>query len=145
MNLKQKGVTMKLLKLTAVAATAAILTSCQYTKLAVPGDQLPLDVKAIQLDAKYEVIGDAVGTSSGATLFGFINIGGESKTGNLIGGPLSIMDPINDAALYNAIESVEGADGLVAARTLREGKDWFIYKKETVTIKGKAVRLKSLK
>ena len=136
---------MKLFKLSAVVATAAVLTSCQYTRLAVPGDQLPLEVKAVQLDAKYKVIGDAVGTSTGGVLFGFINIGGESKTGNLIGGPISIMDPIKDAALYNAIESVEGADGLVAARTLREGKNWFVYKSETVTVKGKAVKLRSLR
>jgi hypothetical protein len=89
-----------------------------------------------------DVIGPAQGSSSGAVLFGLISIGGESKSG-VVAGSRPQLNPVLKAAIYNAIDSVPGADALIAPRWSIESTNYplsFIYCKVTATVKGKAVR-----
>lgn len=87
--------------------------------------------------ATVDVLGPAQGISSGGVLFGFIPIGCEKKSG-ASGGYSS--DPVAKAAVYNAIESVPGADALISPRYKADITNYIIYKKKTVAVKGKAIR-----
>ncbi len=87
--------------------------------------------------ATVDVLGPAQGISSGGVLFGFIPIGCENKSGSSGG---YITDPITKAAIYNAIESVPGADALISPRYKSDTISYIIYKKRTVAVKGKAIR-----
>jgi hypothetical protein len=87
--------------------------------------------------ATVDVLGPAQGISSGGVLFGFIPIGCEKKSGSA---GMYNPDPVARAAIYNAIESVKGADALIAPRYKKDVTSYIIYKKTTVAVKGKAVR-----
>lgn len=93
---------------------------------------------AMTTTATYDVIGEATGTSTGGKLFGILRVGGEDKIGQLAGS--LIMNPVESAAVYNAIESVPTADALMATRMSKEIKNYIIFSQETVTVKGKAIR-----
>lgn len=132
---------MKLLNIIAIAATAAGLAGCQTSYNAIQSAGSPsVSLAPMATQASYEILGDAKGTSSGAILFGVFKLEGEDKSGSV--GMRFLKDPVKDAATYNAIESVPGADAIIATRSEREVTDWIIYKKETVTVKGKAIRYK---
>jgi hypothetical protein len=88
--------------------------------------------------ATYDIIGDAKGTATGASLFGIIPIGGERKVGSI--GGVMVFDPVEQAAIYNAIESVPTADSLMWPRFQVETKNYIVYVEKTVTVKGKAIR-----
>ena len=110
------------------------------------GNSIPQGyVGALQLgnmstNSSYEILGPAEGTSTGGRLFGFIPIGMERKVGNI--GPRinPFQNPVQAAAVYNAIESVPDADLIIAARFSTVSKNYLIYREDTVTVKGKAVR-----
>jgi len=126
----------------AVVCAMMGLTGCiSYTNKA-PSGYVPL--AELKTTATYDVIGDAIGTSTGATLFGFIRVGGENKSGTVGGmlplNPMEKMNPVENAAVYNAIESVPTADSLLAPRYSHKVSDYVIYKEETVTVKAKAIR-----
>ena len=87
--------------------------------------------------ATVDVLGPAQGISSGGILFGFIPIGCEKKSGST-GGYNS--DPVAKAAVYNAIESVPGADALISPRYKANITNYIVYKKKTVAVQGKAIR-----
>ena len=120
----------------AMAAGMIGLTGC--VSLANRAPQGDVALEALKTTATYDVIGDAVGTSSGGVLFGIFNVGGEDKTGQL--GYSILLNPTARAAMYNAIESVPTADALLAPRFSITSENYFIYRKETVTVKGKAIR-----
>lgn len=125
-------------KLTALCVTvisAIALTGCTSFRSSVPEASLGLGMNTT---ATYDVLGDARGTATGATLFGFIPIGGERKAGAV--GGMMLMGPVEQAAVYNAIESVPNADSLVWPRFHIETSNYIIYSERTVTVKGKAIR-----
>lgn len=99
-------------------------------------DSVPLE--ELKTSATYDVLGEATGTSSGGKLFGLFRLGGERKVGQLSGSFL--VNPVESAAVYNAIESVPTADALIAPRWSKEVSNYIIYMSETVTVKGKAIR-----
>ena len=110
-------------------------------KSVVPGATLPL--AELDTTATYDVIGPTTGSASGAVLFGVIKLPfGPKKIGVInTGVPVLALCPIKNAATYNAIEAIQGADALVAPRWLIETThNWGVYKKVTVTVKGKAIR-----
>lgn len=125
--------TLTALCVTVVSAMA--LTGCTSYKSSVPQASLGLGMSTT---ATYDVIGDARGTATGATLFGFIHIGGERKAGAV--GGMMLLDPVEQAAVYNAIESVPNADSLVWPRFHVESSNYIVYSERTVTVKGKAIR-----
>jgi len=98
--------------------------------------------------AKYEIIGDATGTASGSTLLMLFNIGGDNSTGSVVTSSavprIGVVDPVNASAIYHAIESVPGADAIMAPRyTVAQNGIPFIFSARTVTVKGKAVKYSS--
>lgn len=99
-------------------------------------DNVPL--AELKTSATYDVLGEATGTSAGGKLFGIFRVGGESKVGQLSG--TFLVNPVESAAVYNAIESVPTADALIAPRWSKEVSNYVIYMRETVTVKGKAIR-----
>ncbi|MDP6438230.1 MAG: hypothetical protein QGH74_01210 [Candidatus Brocadiia bacterium] len=118
------------------AMLVAFVGCTTYTSVA-PRSTVPLEDLATT--ATYDVIGPAQGTSSGGMLFGFIRVGGEKKNG-VVAGSRPIPNPVLRAAIYNSIESVPGADALLAPRWSIESKNYFIYSELTATVKGKALR-----
>ena len=101
---------------------------------------------------QYLVLGDVTGQSRGGYLFGFIP--------TMMGGPKVVSGSLNDSvasrlqapglgkieqqALYNALESQPDADGIIALRVIKgeEMKIPLLYTEISVTIKGKAVKIK---
>jgi hypothetical protein len=118
-----------------VTVVAVSLTGCVSYKSTAPQGTLTLDMNT---PATYDIIGDAKGTATGAALFGLIPIGGEKKVGSI--GGVMVFDPVEQTALYNAIESVPTADSLMWPRFQVETKNYIVYTEKTVTVKGKAIR-----
>jgi len=127
----------KITSLCLAAITAVSLTGCVGYRNSVPQGNLVLDIKT---PATYDVIGDAKGTATGATLFGFIPIGGENKGGAIGASGMMMLGPVEQAAIYNAIESVPTADSLMWPRFQVEVANYIVYSEKTVTVKGKAIR-----
>lgn len=124
----------------AVVAVAFLVSVAGCTSMSntIPGRQPGLE--ELSTEATYDVIGPTEGTSSGGRLFWFIPIGMENKAGNIGGRIIPFPNPVLAAATYNAIENVPGADAMIAPRYNIVTKNYFIYKEQTVTIKGKAIR-----
>lgn len=127
----------RVLSLAVLTTGMALLSGCVSYINQVPGAAVPL--KPLESTATYDVLGDAKGTATGAYLFGFIPLGMESKSGS-IGYGLSMADPVQQIAVYNAIESVPTADALIAPRFDATVSNYIIYREKTVTVKGKAIR-----
>ena len=121
-------------------ATAAMMvllgSGCVSYYSKAPVTSAPL--ADMETTATYDVIGDASATAKGATLFGFIPIGGENKYGQL--GSVFSPNPVLRAAMYKAIEAVPEADSLLAPRYHIKTSNYIIYSEQTVTVKGKAIR-----
>jgi len=120
-----------------------LMSGCSLNKSSVSGGTPGLS--PMTSCVKYEIIGDAMGEDSGAVLFGFIDLDEDDKVGQVAGegwpGSSFIDDPSRDTAIYNAIESVPGADAIMAPRFTRTRNGIFgIYITETVSVKGKAIR-----
>lgn len=112
------------------------MTGCVSYMNSAPYGFVPLE--EMKTTATYDVIGEATGTATGGKLFGFISVGGENKSGQLAG--TLQVNPVVRAAIYNAIESVPTADALLAPRYTTKVSNYIVYKEETVTVKGKAIR-----
>ena len=128
----------------ALVVCMGFLVGCSTMSNSVPGTGVPL--AELTTTATYDVLGPTQGTSSGGTLFWFIPIGGEKKSGSIamagaIRTPFQMMAPVKAAALYNAIEAKPGADALLAPRWEIVTKNYFIYSDMTATVKGKAIRI----
>jgi hypothetical protein len=125
------------LVLLGLVGVLACLTGCVTNTNRMPlMGSIPLE--ELKTQATYDVIGNAIGTSSGGKLFGIIWVDKENKIGQLSGSLL--VNPVDSAAVYNAIESVPTADALIAPRWSRKVSNYIFYVKETVTVKGKAIR-----
>jgi len=99
---------------------------------------------------QYEILGDVDGRAEGTTILWFIHITeGGSKLfsggfgGGIQGALMGGMNPIEQAALYNAMESQPDADGVIAVRVIKGDLfDCGVFKKESYEIKGKAIKIK---
>ena len=127
------------------AGCAASLKSYPYSMAGTKTTLAPL-----QRD-QYEILGDVDGRAEGSTILGFSSIEGGNKnfTGSFGGGmPMGVMmeglDTIEQAALYNAMESQPDADGIIAVRVIKGDlfSLGFLFSKESVEIKGKAIKIK---
>jgi len=126
-----------LLPITLAALTALSFTGCISYNNQVPTGNIPL--KPIETTATYDVLGDAKGTATGSFLFGCIKLGDQYKSGS-IGSFGMLADPVQQAAIYDAIESVPTADALIAPRFTSTTTSYVVYSEKTVTVKGKAIR-----
>lgn len=134
---------LKILRLTVVAALLVALGSgCMMMSSSIP-EISAVPMEEMKTTATYDIIGPAEGTSTGGYLFGFFAVKCENKSG-AIGASVGLdrlYSPVQQAAVYNAIESVPTADALISPRfhTTVE-KNFFLYREETVTVRGKAIR-----
>jgi hypothetical protein len=103
---------------------------------------------------------DITGESSATVLFGFINIGGDTKfadgvaySGGMGGGAaqaiplLGGVDPVGPtkaAAAYKAVTAAN-ADIIIAPRYEVDVQDYFIVKMVNVNVKGKAGTIKNIR
>jgi hypothetical protein len=135
---------MKSVKVIMSLVCLSAVCGCVGMSSSIPKAQLAL--KELETKATYDVIGPAKGTSTGGTVFFIFPVGMETKVG-VVGNALmewgggAMYSPVQKAAVYNAIESVPGADALLAPRFDSTYKNYLIYQEETVTVKGKAVRI----
>jgi len=120
-----------------IAGAASFMTGCMSQSTGLPG-ALPLG--DIRTTATYEVLGPATGSSSGMTCLGFIPFGGEAKRGSIGGGSL-MMKPVEAAAVYNAIESVPGADAIISPRWMTHRENYILFSKDKAIVRGKAIRI----
>ena len=96
----------------------------------------------ISTSATYDILGPAVGTSTGWYLLGFITLSHDDSVGSIgLGLGQNILNPVQKAALYKAIESVPGADAIIAPRWHRKTTNYFIVTSDEVTVKGKAIQI----
>ena len=136
----------RLLGVVAASAMVGLLSGCTSLRSSVPEiSEVPM--AKIHTTATYDIIGDAVGTTSGTYILGCIPVGIEHKTGFIIDGRsrtdrrLAVLHTrIESVAIYNAIESVPGADAIIAPRWHVETVRHLFHKTITATVKGKAVR-----
>lgn len=97
---------------------------------------------------EFQVVGDFEGQACGSVLLWFIPIGYEDRRVYLSGTssglrlPWTGLTALEEAALYNAIERIKGADFVLSLRSRTEGSDYWVYRTECVTVQGKAVRLR---
>ena len=128
-----------------IIAFALSLTSCSWKRVAMPGIAMPDKVKIAPLERKdYRILQTAEGRGC-ATFIGLFPIPifftmSEHVKVDIWG--LDISGRARRVAVYKAIESVPGADALLAPRFHEEitsGGIW--YRKTCVTVKGKAIKL----
>lgn len=142
----------------AAAIGALTLTGCMSAGNTVPARTLHLDT--IETTATYDVLQRVEGTSSGTTLLYLIPIGFEDKRGQEHAASNDGMNPLvsvadflfgwffefapseraRSAALYNAIESHESADAILAPRYNTETTDFLLFQRVKASARGKAVR-----
>jgi len=92
----------------------------------------------------YEIIGDVEGTVEYSTLFGFIPLSDTPASANLTGIFGSGVDDIAaQCAAYDAMQTV-GADGIYILSIYSTKAANIFTSTETVTVKGKALRLVDL-
>jgi len=86
----------------------ALASGCTALTNTAPGGAVPL--ADLGTTATYDVLGPAVGTSTGGYLFGFIPVGMDNKSGAIATGTPSFYTPVQSAAIYNAIVVIENID-----------------------------------
>lgn len=139
----------RLLGVLTLSALAGLLLGCSSFRSAVPEiSDVPMGV--IGTAATYDIIGEAVGTATGRYLFGCIPMGIEHKAGFIVdsrirgGGRIpALRSRVESVAIYNAIESVQGADAIMVPRWHIETSCYMFVRTVTATVKGKAVRYNS--
>lgn len=91
---------------------------------------------------EYEILGNAEGTAS-VGHFLFFPFGDYNLYGSLGGGGTGFFGSGSSrgAAMYKAIESVPGADALLAVRSKSEGFEMILFGQSKTTVKGKAIKI----
>lgn len=89
--------------------------------------------------SEYKILGDAEGTGHcGHVLiipFGDLGVSG------YIGSMFQPAGSAYSAAMYNAIESVPGADAILLPRSRGKSMEFLLFGESTVTVKGKAIKI----
>lgn len=138
---------MKLLKYFFILTVSVLLiSSCTRRTASIPSAPLNAQVNFNMEDLEY--IGEVTGTSTQSYLLGVIPVGGRRYHQGTIGlgaaglnGTLSLKRGMNNA-LYDALMSKPDADFILPVSYVSEANVMFLGRKEKVTIKGKAFKLK---
>lgn len=135
----------RLLGVLAVSAIAGLLSGCTSFRSSVPEINV-VPMGAISTAATYDIIGEAVGTVTGRYILGCIPWGIERKVGFIVDSGMggrrrpAIRTRIQSWAIYEAIESVQGADAIITPRWHVESTRHIFSRTIKVTLRGKAVR-----
>ncbi|MBM4033916.1 MAG: hypothetical protein FJ291_19360 [Planctomycetes bacterium] len=127
-----------------VGVALVALAGCTTHYSTAPGTGVPM--APLTTTATYDVLGDATGTATAGYLFYFIPLQAERKVGAI--GGVGLLQQLQggglpatvNAALYQAIEAQPGADAILSPRWRMVSKNYIIYREDTATVKGKAVR-----
>ena len=136
---------MKGLKVLATILIAALMSGCATTLQMDRGTVYT--VANLERD-QYEILGEAQGEASITYVFFFIPIGAKPEMGILYNPQIAIpfgsaTGQVKGMALYEAIESVPGADMIIVPRYESKLKGFPpFYWTTTVKVKGKAVKIK---
>ncbi len=130
-----------------VVVIVSLVSSCIVRKNAMPVSSINTQVIFNYDDLEY--IGDVTGTSTQTYLFGIIPIGGRRNhrgifASNIIGSPVSVnlnKRGINNA-LYDALASQPDADYLIPVSYKIQSQIMPFGRKETITIRAKAVKIR---
>lgn len=131
-------------------ACCVVLTSCTFK--AYRHQQTPLAGPLMIEPFKrgdFVIIGDIEGQACGSVLFWIFSFGADDKRIHLSGGsgwgsllPWSGLSAVEQVALYDAVDRVRGADLIISLRSKSQVTDYWIYRKECVIVRGKALQLK---
>ncbi|MFA5138799.1 MAG: hypothetical protein WC728_06145 [Elusimicrobiota bacterium] len=142
---------MKRMHLAMLVGMAVLLTGCVSSIKKYPYGMMNtgLSLNSLARD-QYEILSDVEGRASASQIlfFKFTEGGNKSFSGSLASGRQEFLmggaDPVIQAALYNAMESQPDADGIVAVRVIKGEQTVvpLLFKKITVTLKGKAIKVK---
>lgn len=127
-----------MIRLLVLSLVALLGAGCASTHVAVPGGT-PLGGMATS--ASYDVVSDAEGNAEGTVILGFIYLGDDERGSIGFGGPISLVDPVESAAVYDAIASVPGADAVIAPRFVNESTNYILWRTQRSTVKAKAIRI----
>ncbi|MCW7464798.1 hypothetical protein [Leptospira levettii] len=115
----------------------AFIANCTTTTKTMPG----LYTESVALaPADYTISGDTTGKSCGGRILVFPT-GRTDKYGFV--STMFVADYIESQAIFDAISKVEGANYLVNPRIEYESTDYLVYATTCVTVKAKAVTLKT--
>lgn len=118
-------------------AVVAFVANCSSTTKTIPG----LHTETVALaPADYTISGDTTGKSCGGRFLIFPT-GITNKSGFVT--TEFTPDPLQQQAVFDAISKVEGANYLVNPRFEYESTNYFIASSTCVTVKAKAVTLKT--
>jgi hypothetical protein len=132
----------KSLTLASVVAAAALMSGCSSTAKTISPAYPTLNMQSC---AKYEIIGNVEGTSTGKRILIFFG----SQTGHNQGSiansfGMRDIDSIKSDAVYNAIASTSGADAIMApSYTVTTSGIPLLFSTRTVKVKGKAIKYSS--
>ncbi len=148
----------KVIRISLAAALFSLTTACSTVQSAGAGlrASASLDAEAARswsrpTEVGYDFTGQEIEGSASATsiLFGLINFG--SGDTSLLSGILGTIrgnevdSPIARAAAYDAMTKVQDVDGIYVTRQTGNVFDFLgIYKKQDMTVRGKALRLRVL-
>ena len=140
----------KIIVLLLVAATAIVMMSCSttYDKNVAMREEAAFSAETHGMwsrptEVGYEIIGDVEGTAEYSLLFGFIPLGDSPAVDFTIFLGGSANNPGAKFAAYDACKTV-GADGIYITSVYTESKTNPFLSTETVTVKGKALKLVDL-
>lgn len=118
-------------------AAVAFVANCSSTTKTIPG----LHTETVALaPADYTISGDTTGKSCGGRFLIFPT-GITNKNGYI--STAFTVDYLETQAIFDAISKVEGANYLVNPRFEYEATNYFILANACVTVKAKAVTLKT--
>lgn len=121
-------------------ASLVFLSGCTFTSLTVPASGIgQIEFEPLNSN-EYEILGDAEGEATvGYVLFFPF---GDFQEKGWIGSAFSLSGWAHQAAVYKAIESVPEADAILVPRSKGSGFKLFpLFGKQTVTVKGKAIKI----
>ena len=146
------------IKLLAITTILSILIGCTHMTNTNPGAPI-LGGLELDLVKKAEIIDDIEGYGNQTTILWFIKLG-DKNYGKIVpvrlGGPDTARDILSlsaltmgprrnatGAAIYDCIQDAwsKDADLILPLATTTNVTNYFVYKKETATVKGKALKI----
>lgn len=122
-----------------VLALGLVLLTAGCTTATIPGVPFGrLDFQSLS-SSEYKILGDAEGTGHAGHVL-FIPFGDTGIRG-CIGSMFQPAGSAYSAAMYNAIESVPGADAILLPRSNGKTVEFLLFGESTVTVKGKAIKI----